>query len=353
MPGAAAILAAQNTSSPTTWKAPHYTTAGTAATLARSSTKTPTEYKSDGNPNAGAAATMAHSKSVSGGLASASASASLSKDRSEQPRSPDPLSSAGAAATIAHSNQGPSTQINLPERLSRQAASASLSKQPSITERNALSAATAAHRAPSFGQSDLNSRNSDWARMTDPDEVARINAIAVQHAQKDIETALKQRGLSSAQIARAASMKVSALDDASRRIVAERIARDENGNAAATRAAGMSFRSGDSRAHQWDDVLKKMSVRRTTDGELGFSWFEQRLNNFDQRAGISPEDRIRDTRSIMDIAQKNVRSRMDVMDKQILATRYELPKSQVTAREAIGRERLESERLERGMEFVV
>ena len=296
---------------------------------------------------------MAHSKSVSGGLASASANASLNKDRSEQPRSPDPLSSAGAAATLAHSNQGPSTQLNLPERLSRQAASASLSKQPSITERNALSAATAAHRAPSFGQSDFNSRNSDLARMADPDEVARINAIAVQHAQKDIENALKQRGLSSAQIARAASLKVSppvTLDDASRRIVAERIAREEDAFAAATRAAGMSFKSGDSRAHQWDDVLKKMSVRRTTDGELGFSWFEQRLNSFDQRAGISPEARIRDTRSIMETAQKNVRSRMDVMDRQILATRYELPKSQVMAREAIGRERLENERLERGMD---
>ena len=107
------------------------------------------------------------------------------------------------------------------------------------------------------------------------------------------------------------------LDEAARRIVAERIARvtltgEEGDEVLAGKAAGESIHRGDKRVKDWERVLKQMDNENKSDKERNMGWLRHSMR---QSAPLEPSRN--DPSAIMAAAQRNVQAQMDGMDKSI------------------------------------
>jgi len=224
----------------------------------------------------------------------------------------------------------------------------SLSKtpeQPKPSPSHALGAASAAHRdypAPK-------SPNVTYFRSAD--ETARIQKLAHELAIQDLHSRSNPAtgGISKSDLTRVASLSMAKkqasdqaelekeearkrqvieeaqsewanqqdLDDAARRIVAERLARvtltgEEGDDALAGKAAGASVMKGNERVRDWERVLKSLENENKSDKERNMGWLRQSMR---RTAPIKPSKN--DPAMIMAAAQRNVRSQMDGMDKSI------------------------------------
>ena len=107
------------------------------------------------------------------------------------------------------------------------------------------------------------------------------------------------------------------LDNAARRIVAERIARvtltgEEGDEVLAGKAAGESINRGNERVRDWERVLKSIEDENKSDKEQNMGWLRQSMRR------SAPIEAIRNDPSvIMAAAQRNVNSRLDQMDRTI------------------------------------
>jgi len=107
------------------------------------------------------------------------------------------------------------------------------------------------------------------------------------------------------------------LDDAARRIVAERIARvtltgEEGDEVLAGKAAGASINRGNQRVSDWMKVLKSLEDENKSDKEKNMGWLRQSMR---RSAPIQPSKN--DPAVIMAAAQRNVKTQLDGMDRSI------------------------------------
>src|SRR5579859_8075881 len=224
----------------------------------------------------------------------------------------------------------------------------SLSKSPEqvkTSPTHALKAASAADRdsAPQKSHSPTYYRT--------PEESARIQKLAQELARRDLEkaNATATGGVSRSDLTRVATLSMQRktaadlaeqekeaahkrqvtedaiaeynnqhdLDDAARRIVAERIARvtltgDEGDEVFAGKAAGESIHRGDKRVKDWEEVLKTLDTENKSDKEHGTGWLRHSM-----RSNAPLEPSRQDPAMIMAAAQRNVKTQMDAQDKSI------------------------------------
>ena len=107
------------------------------------------------------------------------------------------------------------------------------------------------------------------------------------------------------------------LDDAARRIVAERIARvtltgEEGDEVLAGKAAGASIDRGNERVSDWMKVLKSFEDENKSDKEKNMGWLRQSM-----RRAAPIEPRKNDPAIIMAAAERNVKSQLEGMDRSI------------------------------------
>ena len=117
------------------------------------------------------------------------------------------------------------------------------------------------------------------------------------------------------------------LDDAARRIVAERIARvtltgEEGDEVLSGKAAGASINRGNERVRDWERVFKSLEDENKSDKEKNIGWLRQSMR---RSAFIEPSKS--DPSAIMAAAQRNVNSQLDQMDKHIAEEQMVLGKS--------------------------
>lgn len=116
------------------------------------------------------------------------------------------------------------------------------------------------------------------------------------------------------------------LDDAARRIVAERLAQltlsgDECDEALAGKAAGESILRGNERARDWENVLQSQGKEDRLDKERNAGRLRQSIRPAPSEASKS------DPALILAAAQRNVKSQLDGMDKSIAQEQMLLRKS--------------------------
>ena len=110
------------------------------------------------------------------------------------------------------------------------------------------------------------------------------------------------------------------LEDAARRIVAERIAKittltaEEMDEPLAEKAAEASLMRGNQRVKDWELVLRSLEEEDKTDRENNVGWLRHSM-----RSRTTLESRKPDPAAIMAAAQRNVKSQLDGMDKSIAA----------------------------------
>jgi hypothetical protein len=223
----------------------------------------------------------------------------------------------------------------------------SLSKSPEqvkASPTHALKAASAADRDSTVQKSP----SPTYYRS--PDESARIQKLAQELARRELEQSnAATGGVNRSDLTRIASLsmarktasdqaeqeKIDArkrqvqeeamsewnhqyeLDEAARRIVAERIARvtltgDEGDEVLAGKAAGESIHRGDKRVKDWERVLQQMDNENKSDRERNMGWLRHSMR---QSAPLEPSKN--DPAAIMAAAQRNVQAQMDGMDKSI------------------------------------
>ena len=108
------------------------------------------------------------------------------------------------------------------------------------------------------------------------------------------------------------------LDDAARRIVAERIARvtltgEEGDEVLAGKAAGDAIHRGDKRVRDWERILKELDTEDKQDKEKNVGWLRHSM-----RQQTAPNEPTRqDPTLIMEAAKRNVKSQLGEMDKSI------------------------------------
>jgi hypothetical protein len=216
--------------------------------------------------------------------------------------------------------------------------------KPKPSPSHALRGASAAHRDSAL----IKSTSPTYFRS--PEESARIQQLAHELAKRDLEDEAPggvrrtdlQRVATLSMARKQASDQAEAereqarkraieeeavsewnnqqdLDDAARRIVAERIARmtlssEEGDEALAGKAAGTSLTRGNQRVKDWESVLKSLEEEDKTDKEKNVGWLRQSM-----RRNSSLEPGKSDPASIMAAAQRNVKSQLDGMDKSIAA----------------------------------
>jgi len=231
------------------------------------------------------------------------------------------------AASMAHK---PSLSLPHPEK-------------PHTTPTHALRAASTADR-----ESTVQKPQSPTYYRTS-EESARVQALATELARRSIASASASGGVGRADLTRAATLSMqrktatdqaetaaadakrkvvveeamnewthqSDLDDAARRIVAERIARvtltgEEGDEVLAGKAAGASIVRGQERVKDWERVLRELDSEDKADKERNTGWLRQSM-----RRTHPMEPTRNDPAAIMAAAERNVRTRMDAQDKEI------------------------------------
>jgi hypothetical protein len=107
------------------------------------------------------------------------------------------------------------------------------------------------------------------------------------------------------------------LDNVARRIVAERLARvtltgEEGNEDVSSKAAEASINRGNKRVRDWQRVSKSLEDENKSDKERNTEWLRQSMR---KSALVEPSKN--DPSAIMAVAQRNVKSQLDGMDKQI------------------------------------
>jgi Eisosome protein 1 len=222
----------------------------------------------------------------------------------------------------------------------------SLSKsteQAKMSPSHALRAASAADRDSGVA------RSPSLTYYRNPEESARIQKLATELARRDLAESPPVGGVRRSDLTRVATIsmakkaetdKVEAekaeahkrlvqeeamsewsnsidLDDAARRIVAERIARvtltgDEGDEVLAGKAAGESIHRGDKRVKDWERVLKQVDDENKSDKAKNYGWLRQSMRKSDPT-----EPSRNDPALIMEAAKRNVKTQLDGMDKTI------------------------------------
>ena len=134
---------------------------------------------------------------------------------------------------------------------------------------------------------------------------AEVDAVATKRKQVEVE-------------AREEWIHQQELDDAARRIVAERIARvtltgEEGDEVLAGKAAGDAIHRGDKRVRDWERVLKELAAENKQDKEKNVGWLRHSMRQ--QTAPNEPNRQ--DPALIMEAAKRNVKSQLGEMDKSI------------------------------------
>jgi hypothetical protein len=108
------------------------------------------------------------------------------------------------------------------------------------------------------------------------------------------------------------------LDNIARRIVAERLARvtltrEEGNEDFSAKAAEASINRGNKRVRDWERVSKSLEDENKSDKERNTEWLRQSM-----RRSTLVEPSKNDPSAIMAVAQRNVKSQLDGMDKHIV-----------------------------------
>jgi len=107
------------------------------------------------------------------------------------------------------------------------------------------------------------------------------------------------------------------VDDAARRIVAERLARltltgDEGDEVLAGKAAGDAVMRGNERVRDWERVLKSLDDEDKEDKQKNVTWLRASM-----RKSTTFEKGTSDPTLVMEAARRNVKSQLDEMDKSV------------------------------------
>ena len=231
---------------------------------------------------------------------------------------------------------------------------ASMAHKPSLSKSPEQVKTSPAHALKAASTADRDSaprKSTSPTYYRTPEESARIQKLAQELARRDMERAgtTATGGVSRSDLTRVATLSMQRktaadlaeqekeaarkrqieeealaeynhqhdLDDAARRIVAERIARvtltgDEGDEVLAGKAAGESIHRGDKRVKDWEEVLKTLDTENKSDRERGTGWLRQSMRS---TAPLEPSRQ--DPSLIMAAAQRNVKSQMDAQDKYI------------------------------------
>jgi hypothetical protein len=248
------------------------------------------------------------------------------------------VSSAGASLTNSASHA---------MRAASRAHKPSLSKSPEpqkTSPTHALKAASAADRDSTVQKS------TSPTYYRNPEESARIQRLAHELAQRElVQNDTAPGGVKRSDLSRVATLTMARktaadlaeqekveshkrqvqeeamaewnnsqeLDDAARRIVAERIARvtltgEEGDDVLAGKAAGASVNRGNQRVSDWMKVLKSLEDENKSDKEKNMRWLRQSMR---RSAPIEPSKN--DPALIMAAAKRNVDSQLVRMDQSI------------------------------------
>jgi len=185
-----------------------------------------------------------------------------------------------------------------------------------------------------------------------PEESARVQQLAHEPAKRDLEPDTGPGGVRRSDLQRVATLSMARkqasdiaeaqreqarkrqieeeaiqqlkdqqdLDNAARRIVAERIAKittltaEEIDEPLAEKAAEASVIRGNQRVKDWELVLRSLEEEDKTDRDNNVGWLRQSM-----RSRTTLESRKQDPAAIMAAAQRNVKSQLDGIDKSIAA----------------------------------
>ena len=223
------------------------------------------------------------------------------------------------------------------------------SKQPT-NDKQSKTSASHALRAASAADSTIQKVPSPPSTSRSLDESARIQSLAQKLAKQDIERgAYVSGGVGKSGLARAASISMAKkqatdqaeqaqvaahkraveeeaqqewssqqeVDDAARRIVAERLARltltgDEGDEVLAGKAAGDAVMRGNERVRDWERVLKSLDDEDKEDKQKNVSWLRASM-----RKSTTFEKGTSDPTLVMEAARRNVKSQLDEIDKSV------------------------------------
>jgi colicin import membrane protein len=241
-----------------------------------------------------------------------------------------------------------SAEASLTNSSSHAMRAASAAHKPSLTKSpeevkssptHALRAASAADRDSSLQKSP----SPPSSRLSD--EAARINQLAQQLAQEEFDAS---GGVSRSDLTRAASISMARkqandkaeqdaivqrkklveqeakeewshhqeVEDAARRIVAERLARvtltgEEGDERLAGKAAGDAIHRGDKRVKDWERVLKELELENKQDQDKKTGWLRHSMRH----SAIEPSRQ--DPEQVIEYAKRNVKSQLGEMDRSI------------------------------------
>ena len=229
---------------------------------------------------------------------------------------------------------------------------ASIAHNPSLSKSPEQSKTLPSHALKATSTADRDSivvKSTSPRHYSSPEDAARIQQLAHEVAKRDLTRAnTSTGGVSRSDITRVAILSMARkqasdraeqdkadarnrqieeeaqaeynhkqdIDNAARRIVAERIARitltgEEGDEVLAGKAAGESIHRGNERVKDWERVLKSLEHENKFDKERNMGWLRQSMRN----APVEPNRN--DPSTIMAAAQRNVNSRLDQMDKTI------------------------------------
>lgn len=231
---------------------------------------------------------------------------------------------------------------------------ASLAHKPSLSKSQEQVKTSPSHALKAASTADRDSaphKSTSPTYYRTPEESARIQKLAHELAKRDMQKAdaMATGGVNRSDLTRVATLSMQRktaadlaeqekeaahkrqvqeeaiaeynnqhdLDDAARRIVAERLARitltgEEGDEVLAGKAAGESIHRGDKRVKDWEEVLRTLDTENKSDRERGTGWLRHSMR-LNAPSGTGRQD----PALIMAAAQRNVKSQMDAQDKSI------------------------------------